>query len=176
MMRMLEAGGVDPLVDGFREADDDNPRGYYEFERVKGLPGDREWLDGATGRSVKVISGLLEHLPSDRPYRVVFMRRAMPEILASQRRMLERRGRPTDPSSDAKMSTLFEKHIVAVEQTLASRPEFEVLDVTYASVLADSGQEAVRIAAFLGDSFDLDTVAMAAAVDLALYRQRVSND
>ena len=35
MMGMLEAGGLELVVDGIRAADEDNPRGYYEFERVK---------------------------------------------------------------------------------------------------------------------------------------------
>ena len=105
MMKMLEAGGLSPLIDGEREADEDNPKGYYEFERVKQLPkGDYGWLEDAQGRVVKVISGLLVHLPPTHDYRVVFMRRAMPEILASQRKMLVRRGENSDQVSDEKLT------------------------------------------------------------------------
>lgn len=101
MMKMLEVGGLSPLIDGEREADEDNPKGYYEFERVKQLPkGDYGWLEDARGRVVKVISGLLVHLPPTHDYRVVFMRRAMPEILASQRKMLVRRGENPEQVSD----------------------------------------------------------------------------
>ena len=35
MMKVLEAGGMPVMVDGIRSADDDNPKGYYEFERVE---------------------------------------------------------------------------------------------------------------------------------------------
>jgi hypothetical protein len=173
MMRMLKAGGLKPLADGLREADEDNPRGYFEFERVKGLPADRAWLDEAGGRAVKVISGLLEHLPRDRSYRVVFLHRTLAEVLASQRRMLERRGRPADPSSDAKMGALFEKHLAAVARMLEERSEIAVLNLNHGEVLADPRLAATRIAAFLADLAALDTDAMAAAVDPALYRQRV---
>jgi hypothetical protein len=38
MMRMLDAGGVPILSDGEREADIDNPKGYYELERVEARP------------------------------------------------------------------------------------------------------------------------------------------
>jgi len=73
MMKMLEAGGIAPYTDNIRSADDDNPKGYYEFERVKKLPdGDTEWLRSAEGKAVKVISALLEHLPSDYTYRVLY--------------------------------------------------------------------------------------------------------
>lgn len=35
MMKMLEAGGIEPVTDNIRGADLDNPKGYYEFEKVK---------------------------------------------------------------------------------------------------------------------------------------------
>ena len=35
MMSVLEAGGLEPLKDDIRAADEDNPRGYYELELVK---------------------------------------------------------------------------------------------------------------------------------------------
>ena len=54
MMKMLEAGGIPPLTDGEREADQDNPKGYYEFERVKKLrEGDIFWLPDAKGKAGK---------------------------------------------------------------------------------------------------------------------------
>ena len=36
-MRMLQAGGMPLVVDGVRAADEDNPVGYFEVERVKDL-------------------------------------------------------------------------------------------------------------------------------------------
>src|SRR5687768_1736541 len=92
MMKMLEAGGLEPVVDHVRKPDEDNPKGYYEFERVKALENDREWLPEAKGKFVKVISMLLRHLPADHRFKVIFMQRNMPEVLASQKKMLVRRG------------------------------------------------------------------------------------
>ena len=37
LMQMLAAGGMGVLSDGLRAADEDNPRGYLEFEPVKNL-------------------------------------------------------------------------------------------------------------------------------------------
>ena len=77
MMKMLEAGGLAVITDGEREADTDNPRGYYEFERVKKLDkGDTAWVAQAEGRAIKVVSALLEHLPPAYDYRVLFMNRS----------------------------------------------------------------------------------------------------
>jgi hypothetical protein len=95
MMKMLEAGGLEPLTDNIRTADEDNPKGYFEFERVKQIENDKAWLEDARGRVVKLISALLKHLPPSITTKSCW-RRAMPEILASQRQMLIRRGEPTD--------------------------------------------------------------------------------
>ena len=35
MMQILAAGGLEPLVDGIRRPDEDNPRGYFEYEHLK---------------------------------------------------------------------------------------------------------------------------------------------
>jgi hypothetical protein len=170
MMKMLEAGGLEVLTDDIRKADRDNPQGYYEFERVKQLDHDRAWLEDARGRVVKVISQLLPKLPGGCTYKVVFMHRAMDEILASQRRMLARRGEPTDEISDEQMAALFRKHLERVEGWLDQQPNFDVLHVSYNQVLTSPQEEARRINTFFGQ--ELDVRAMTDVVDPSLYRQR----
>jgi len=171
MMKMLEAGGMPAVTDGLRAADDDNPRGYYELERVKQLPrGDVAWLPGARGKAVKIISALLEHLPPDYDYRVIFMRRRMEEVLASQRQMLRRRGEPVDAASDATMATLFARHVQRVEAWLMGRPNVRCLYVDYALIMTEPAPQVERVRKFLGD--ELDAARMAGVIDAGLYRQR----
>jgi len=171
MMSMLAAGGIDPVVDGIREADENNPKGYFEFERVKKLKdGDFSWLSGAQGKAVKIISALLEYLPGNYPYKIIFIRRAMPEILASQRAMLTRSGKPADSVSDAELSALYQQHLVKVEAWLSRQPNMEVLYVNYNEILQDPGPHLQRLNEFLGHS--LDVPAMQAVVDRNLYRER----
>ncbi len=83
LMGMISAGGLEEVVDGIREADDDNPKGYHKLETVKDLDksGDTAWLDDARGKVVKVISFLLQHLPATHHYKIVFVRRSLPEVL-----------------------------------------------------------------------------------------------
>ncbi len=171
MMKMLEAGGIPPLTDQIRAADDDNPKGYYEFERVKQLDkGDTAWVAGAQGRAVKVISQLLRHLPADQEYRVIFMRRHMDEILASQKKMLAHRGEDPNGVSDEELTTLFEKHLAHVTQWLDQQPNIKTLYLHYSDVLADPRPAANQINGFLDGR--LDTQAMAISVDPTLYRNR----
>src|SRR5512139_2049136 len=93
LMKMLEAGGVPLVTDGVRTPDEDNPKGYYEVERVKDLANeqDKTWLRQSKGKGLKVISYLLKSLPADVNYKVVFIRREIEEVLASQKKMLDRR-------------------------------------------------------------------------------------
>lgn len=173
MMKMLAAGGLPPLTDNIRSADEDNPKGYYEFERVKKLKEDRDWLPDAKGKAVKVISALLMQLPAGYEYRVIFMRRNMSEILASQRQMLIRRGEPADAISDADMAALFDKHLRQVESWLAAQPNMRALGVNYNDLVAAPLAGAERVNAFLGGR--LDVAKMAGAVDPSLHRQRFLN-
>lgn len=172
-MRMLEAGGISVLSDGVRAADDSNPRGYYEFEPVKDLdkPGDHRWLAGARGQAVKIISLLLTHLPERYDYQVIFMRRDLDEIVASQNAMLDARGQARG-AEDERLKTLYADHLAQVERFLSRRDCFTILDLPYAGVIADPRAQAERVSAFLGQRLDIEQ--MAAVADRSLYRNRRS--
>ena len=170
MMRMLEAGGMTVLADHVRTADEDNPEGYYEFERVKKIEHDRAWLPEAQGKVVKMISALLKHLPGTYAYKIVFMRRKLDEVLASQRQMLIRRGKPTDATSDEKMAAFFTSHLARIEQWLAAQPNVEVLYVSYNELMAAPEAHCAAVTRFLG--LPLDSARMAQVASRALYRQR----
>jgi hypothetical protein len=172
LMKMLEAGGIEPLTDNIRTADEDNPKGYYEFEQVKQLKQDSDWLEDARERAVKIISALLKHLPQDHTYayKVIFVRRKLEEVLASQKQMLIRRGEPTDTISDERMAELFRKHLSQVEAWMDEQPNVEVLYVSYNEVLEHPQEQAQRINRFLGSTLDVER--MASVVDKGLHRQR----
>lgn len=172
LMRMLEAGGIAAVTDGIREPDADNPKGYYELEAVKRLPDESEWLGAARGKAVKVVSALLDKLPAQHRYRVVFLERDPGEVLESQRQMLIRRGEPTDRVSDHVMSEMFGRHVAGVLARARSRPEMRVMVVRHGEVLASPASAAGMLDDFLDGGLDLD--AMAAAVDASLWRQRGS--
>jgi hypothetical protein len=171
MMMMLESAGISPITDHKRGADDDNPRGYYEFERVKKLrQGDKDWLPQSQGKVVKVISALLAYLPPDYAYQVLFMQRALPEILASQRKMLINRGEDPDKIKDDEIAQSFKSHLAQVMDWLGSQPNFSTYYVDYNRLLREPDPEVHQINQFLGGK--LDEARMLAAIDPKLYRQR----
>ncbi|GJM43990.1 MAG: hypothetical protein DHS20C21_08320 [Gemmatimonadota bacterium] len=170
MMKMLESGGMTPITDGLREADVDNPKGYYEFERVKQIKEDSSWIPETRGKVFKMVSLLLYHLPANERYRVVLMRRDTQEILASERKMLERLGKNADHATDERMAEIFTKHLAHLEGWIAKQSHLSVLQVSYNEVLRDPDTVLKGVAEFFGGT--LDAAKMAAVVDPSLYRNR----
>ena len=170
MMKMLDAGGIQPVQDGIRTADSDNPKGYYEFERAKQLDkGDYEWLPSARGKAVKIITALLRHLPSDYEYLVLMMRRDINEVLASQTKMLKNRGEDAG-ADDAIMADLYTKHLKQTELWMNTQPNLKYIDVDYAQLVADPMSQLPQINQFLGGKLDVE--AMMTIADPSLYRNR----
>ena len=171
LMNMLAAGGLELLSDGARAADEDNPRGYFELERVMALADDhdRSWLRGARGKGVKIISHLLKHLPRENDYRVILVERALPEVIASQNRMLNNRGEH-NPVDDQATADLYAKHLLALRGWLSLQTNCRLLNVQYRAAVDEPQKVAVDLAEFVGSQ--LDAARMAAAVDASLYRNR----
>ena len=171
MMRMLESGGIEVVTDNLRIADDSNPMGYYEDERVKQLrDGYHEWLESAIGKVVKVVSPLLEHLPTRHSYKLIFMLRSVEEIVTSQRRMLSRTGQDAGKGTDEELAAVFRKHLRRVESWLAERPNLDTMYVRYRDIIEDAEGHAIRISRFLGRQ--LDHQSMVSVVTRSLYRER----
>ncbi len=170
MMRMLEAGGMPVMADHLRQADEDNPRGYYEFEPAKQTGEDPSWLDDASGKVVKMVYRLLYDLPPDYTYRVVFMRRNIDEVLASQDKMLVRSGQDNGPMDDRQMAQLFAAELDKVLQWLAGQKHFSVREADYNQLLEDPRSYVKKINRFLGGK--LDARAMGQVIDPTLYRNR----
>ena len=171
MMKMLEAGGLSVLTDSIRQADIDNPKGYYEYERVKNLEKetDKSYVREARGKVLKVISFLLKDLPEDNFYRVVFMRRHLDEVISSQNKMLDRRGEDAIEDRET-MAEAYRNHLAAVKILVRKRPNLEMLEFRYDEAVKNPKEAARSVNAFLGGA--LDERDMAAVIDGELYRNR----
>jgi hypothetical protein len=170
MMKILSEGGLLPVTDELRTADEDNPQGYYELESVKQMAaGDVAWLSDAGGKVVKVISALLEHLPAEYSYKVIFMEREIKEILASQSKMLARRNKQSQVD-DAEMEAQFRKHLAVVKPWLARQPNMDVMYVSYNALMSDPEPLCRRVVEFMGVPLHLERMLMVPKGEL--YRNR----
>ena len=175
MMQMLDAGGIPPLTDNIREADEDNPKGYYEYVKAKQLDKDNSWLSEAKGKAVKVVAQLLAYLPRipDLRYRVIFMERDIEEVLSSQKSMLKRRDRQGAKLSDDRLRAVFVHQVRQTEEMLSLRG-IPALFVDYNRTIENPEETAARLKAFLGGN--LDGEKMSEAVVPTLKRQGALKD
>jgi len=174
MMQLLNAGGLPALTDGIRRSDIDNPRGYYEFERVKQIKQDASWLSQAEGKVVKMVFSLLYDLPTDRHYQVILMRRNMQEILASQQSMLERLGKTGGAVTTQQLAAIFQQQLDKIEHWLSLQAHIDCISIQYTDVLNNTAEEVDKLTAFLPVALNKD--AMVSAVAPALYRQKATNE
>jgi predicted AlkP superfamily phosphohydrolase/phosphomutase/tetratricopeptide (TPR) repeat protein len=172
LMQMVAAGGVPVLTDEVRQADEDNPRGYFEFQPVKNLHRDAEWLNTAKGQAVKVVAPLLPQLPAGFQYRIIFINRNLDQILSSQAQMLRRHQQTVEdtPERRARLKEEYSKLLVRVTTLLTGRSDVQVLFLDREDVLLHPSSAARRINRFLGGR--LNEQSMAEAVVPSLDRQK----
>jgi hypothetical protein len=171
MMKILESAGIPPLTDGLRVADEDNPKGYYEYEQVKNLvEGDTAWLSEAHGKAVKIISALLPYLPLNHQYRIVFMQRKIGEILSSQHKMLINRGVAPNSVCDSDMAASYLRHVKKTELWLKNTAGVQYINIDYNLMLSAPESHLLQLNRFFGGKLDMES--MLAGIDPMLYRNR----
>ena len=170
MMQFLVAAGREALTDAKRIPDEDNPLGYYEFEKTLGLAKDVSWIPDARGKVIKIVAQLLPHLPRNEHYHVIFMERNLDEVIASQKAMLTRQGRTGAALDEKKLAETYRAQLLRVRRQIAHRPQMRTLSVNYNALLTEPAAGAEQLARFLGEPFD--AAAAVAAVRPELRRQK----
>lgn len=170
LMQMLGAGGAVLLTDENRLPDDDNPKGYLEYEPVKNLRIKKDWVSDSKGKVVKVIHALLPELPSLFQYKIIFINRNVEEIVASQKKMLQRAGRTGANMPDDKLTALLTAERARILKWVGMQKNIELLECDYREIVEDAFFNAQRIATFL--ELELDINLMAQVVDAKLYRNK----
>ncbi len=170
VMKMLTAGGLDVVTDHVRKADRDNPEGYYEYEMVKALNDDAAWLEEMKGKGIKIISHLLQHLPLHLRYKIIFIKRDIREVLASQKKMYDRLQKAPDGVADPVLARKFNVHLRKIARWIRENDGVDCLYLQHREVIDAPLGRARDIRAFLDLPLDLE--AMAAVVNPDLYRNR----
>jgi hypothetical protein len=176
MMSILEAGGIELIVDEIRLPDEDNPKGYYEFEKVKDIKSYEHWINDSKGKAVKIVTKHLDNLPTKNRYKIIYMKRDMSEIITSQNKMLKRSGKNIRNVDDKKLAEIFNKHLKLVDQALKEKDNMEVLQVHYNRIIDYPEDEIKRVAEFLEINKMSSISNMVNKVDSGLYRNRKISD
>lgn len=170
MMQMLAKGGKEIFTDSVRQADESNPKGFYEHEAVKRIARDKSWLKDVGDKVVKIVSPLVFQLPPRYHYKIVFMIRDVDEVLASQHKMLERSGKLKPDTYKMGLDEAYRKNLDKFKQWVSVNPNVEVLYVNYSEAIQNPIMEIERINEFLNG--ELNTDEMLAVVDGELYRNK----
>ena len=175
MMQILKAGGMDILTDNIRQPDTNNPRGYFEYEKVKSLqkdPGKSGWLAEAEGKAVKVIIQLTPYLPLDLNYSVIIMKRNIDEIMLSQEKMIENLGGKKSSVGNDILKKVFESQLSKNEEYLSEHSCFKIISINY-NELIDSGQSILQnLSTFFDSKLNIKTAA--GVIESSLYRSKLS--
>ncbi len=170
IMQMLKAGGVEILTDNIRANDNNNPKGYLEFEKVKSLFRDNTWVNEAVDKAVKVVAPLLPNLPAAYNYKIIIMQRDMDEVLRSQQVMLGHNRAVRQEAYPIALAEAFTKQLEKADAWIARTPGAEVLKLNYKEVIANPQEAAETIASFLDEEMEIDK--MVEVVDASLYRTK----
>ena len=165
MMQMLNKGGLPVAFDESRPADEHNPRGYYELAGGKII---NRLMEGSfdvqshKGEIIKVTAYGLKFLPES-SYRIVYMQRAIDEVLKSMSKM----GAEINEETDRALFTKLDR--VSLE-LMRDRKDIDYITINYRDLIEDPRNEIEKVGRFLDIVIDVD--AAVEAVDPSLYRNR----
>ncbi len=169
---MLEKAGLEIYTDTKREADNHNPKGYYEHDNVKALVRDKKWLPDAVGKTVKVVAPLLYQLPPRFNYKVIFMERDIGEVIMSQQKMLAKGNPKKENIYPVGLEQAFKKYYAQLDLWTQNNTNAEVLRVPYTEVIANPEKWSDEINQFLGGILAVEEMVM--VVDPELHRTKLN--
>ena len=144
MMQILKNIPLEIITDNHRKSDVNNPEGYYEFEAVKGILKNNQFLKDCQGKGIKIVAPLVQFIDLKLNYKVIFMRRHMEEILLSQEKMLGK-----DQSSErAKFKAIYELHLKKTIEFLKLN-KIPFIEIEYRNLVNTTEEEIEKILQFL---------------------------
>jgi len=172
---MLKAGGLDILTDGNVEADESNPKGYYELDEIKSSLKDTSWMTKAEGKVVKVVAPLLSSMKLAYNLKIVYMERDLYEVVSSQNAMLARKNKTKikDDQFDLRLLDTFKGIVKKSKQWMLTRNNVEVHFVSHRTLFENPKEEIKKINLFMDGQ--LNEEAMLKIIDPSLYRTKSDN-
>lgn len=165
MMQLFKAANVDIATDAIRTEDDNNPKGYYELEAVKGIVKNNAFLKDLDGKTIKIVAPLVTFIDLSLEYRVVFMIRDLDEVVQSQEKMV---GKDQQDQKE-KFKTMYAMHIEKSRQFLNSH-NIPFIEIQHRELLQNPELSLKRLIDFCGWETPLEE--LKSVIDHSLYRNR----
>lgn len=163
MMRMLEAGGIEPYYDNSKPLYfDDYGQEFINYnlilretDKVRLLRENKtEWLDECRGKAIKILNPLKVTIPRTYAYKFIYMDRATKHMIKSQRKFLKRKGQRVFEDPNVFQKAMDAK--AAIIKMLGGYYGSDLMVVRFESVLRSPKSTAIRVAEFLDEPLDID--------------------
>jgi hypothetical protein len=165
MMQLFEAANASIATDSLRREDENNPKGYYELEAVKGIVKNNAFLKELDGKTIKIVAPLVTFIDLSLEYRVIFMLRDLDEVVQSQEKMV---GKDQQDQKE-KFKSMYALHIEKSRQFLLSH-NIPFIEIQHRELLQNSDASLHRLIDFCAWETSLEE--LKSVIDDSLYRNR----
>ena len=165
MMQLFNAAKASIATDSLRREDENNPKGYYELEAVKGIVKNNAFLKELDGKTIKIVAPLVTFIDLSLEYRVIFMLRDLVEVVQSQEKMV---GKDQQDQKE-KFKTMYALHIEKSRQFLLSH-NIPFIEMQHRELLQNPDLSLQRLIDFCGWETPLEE--LKSIIDDSLYRNR----
>lgn len=173
VMQLLQKSGIELFTDNLKAADEFNPKGYFESEIAKSLSFKREWLSGVVGKAIKIPCDLIEYLPENYNYKIIYIKRDFNEILKSTMKTKAGLNDNFLNSFPTKLAETYENYDRIVNDLISLRPMAEVLRLDYNSLILEKSDSLKTLLSFTEKG---NTDSLIEIIDESLYHIRLVNN
>lgn len=167
-MQLLESAGIEVFSDSIRKPDENNPKGYYEYEPVKQLHKKHAWLDEAKKKALKVVMPHVFKLPKRYKYKVIHMYRKVDDVLISQELMKKRLNPSYQTQYNFGLYNKFQNELERLKKWSQSQSNVECLILDYNMVIDKPELAAEKLLKYTNSNKTIKEVAV--VVDGKLQR------
>jgi hypothetical protein len=165
MMQLFKAANAEIATDAIRTEDENNPKGYFELEAVKGIVKNNQFLKDLDGKTIKIVSPLVTFIDLSLEYRVVFMIRDLDEVLQSQGKMLGK----DQQDQQEKFRAIYSLHVEKSRQFLRAN-NISFIEIQHRELLEDPETTLQHLIDFCSWKTPIDE--LKTVIDQSLYRNR----
>lgn len=150
VMQMLEKAGIELFYDDNKKKDEFNPNGYFESSLSKLLSFDKTWLKQANGKAIRISCDLIEFLPENFNYKVIYITRDFNEVLKSTMKTERRFSDAYLNSFPVLLAESFSKYNSILQKALESRLDLDLLELNFNNLIENPEIQVEKICEFLG--------------------------